>query len=226
MKTTKEDFFTRAQAWLPDLQAYVAARLKGAQAKGLVPENMYSSSDLSDAVLLELFEENESVEDDRSVKMRAFAKARKKLDELLLSEDFVQKKIPLGEILDDELRLMDETFSIDGDGDLLPLEELDDISYHQQDYKPQVFLLTDDTRQQIYRALGISEETANQTTDKWIEHFLSGLPAETRSVFELHTLGRLSTHDIADLLSVEEKTIERALICIRHHYKSFVKSYS
>ncbi len=225
MKKTKDDFFARAQTWLPDLQRYMAAKLKQAEAQGLLPKHMYSASELSDAVLLELYKEHAPFDDSRSMKVRAFSKAKQKLDELMKRESVHQKEIPLGEIIDNELRLMNEAFSTDGDGDLLPLEELDDISYHQEDYKKQYFLLSDDTRRDVYRALGISEES-EEAEERKVEYFLHHLPEETRNIFELHTFGSLPVGEIAELLSLSEEDVEHALVTIRQTYKSFVKMYS
>ncbi len=225
MKKVKDDFFDRAQTWLPDLQRYIAAKLKQAEAQGLLPKHMYSASELSDAVLLELYKERVPSANLKSVKVRAFSKAKQKLDELMKRESVHQKEIPLGEIIDNELRLMNEAFSTDGDGDLLPLEELDDISYHQEDYKKQYFLLSDDTRRSVYRALGIEAEPEEDETEK-VEYFLRHLPEETRNIFELYTFGSLPVGEIAGLLSLNEENVEHALVTIRQTYKSFVKTYS
>ncbi len=221
----KVAFFNKVKPWLPNLKNYITAQLKRAERNGLIPKNMYVASDISDEILVDIYErEKDIIHDAKKIKARAFALAQQKIEERIQKESIREREIPLGKILDNELRFMDESFTTDGDGDLMPVEELDDISYHQDDYKPQIFLASDDTRREIYRTLGISEEkTPDETEETHIERFVLNLPKESRNIFELKTYGLLSEKEIADVLSVEVSQVENVLVSLQKAYHRFVQ---
>ncbi len=208
-------------SFLPNLEKYITTRIKQAERKGLIPKNMYAPSGISDEIFIELMQDaNLHSADERQIKIRAFTLANKKLKEIIQKER-KQQKIPLGEILDNELRLMDESFTTDGDGDLMPIEELDDISYHLEDYQPQLFLVSDDTKREIYEALGIAEEVSPEEAALPAERLLQWLPEETFNIFSLHIYGKLSSEEIAEILSVNADGVQKILLSIKKGYRRF-----
>lgn len=219
----KTAFFKHVKPWLPNLKNYISARLKRTERNGLIPKNMYVASDISDEILVHIYEkENDIIHDEKKVKARAFALATKRMDELVKKEEELHKKeIPLGQILDNELRFMNEAFTTDADGDLMPVEELDDISYHLEDYKPHLFLASDDTRREIYRTLGITEEEKPEDKAVSINRFLQKLPEESQNIFELRSYGLLNTEEIAEVLSLEKEKVEAVFFSIQKAYKRF-----
>ena len=114
---------------------------------------------------------------------------------------------------------MREEYSTDGDGDLVMLEELDDISYRNQEYLlKNVFL--DDSHEEL---MALMERKEAQGPGRLLETALFNLPPTMRSVFELATEQLFTTEDIALIKGFSTARIETILDRARDLLKNTFK---
>jgi DNA-directed RNA polymerase specialized sigma24 family protein len=150
-----------------------------------------------------------------------FKRAEKLLDDMEVEEEFESY---FYDNIDDysraELEEMKEAFSTDGDGDLVMMEELDDISYKNHHYLLKNIYL-DDGHEDM---MALMDTDAQQgRTQRHLDSVLFQLPPNMRSVFELATEQLFSTEDIARIKGVSleriEKTLDRARELLRDSLK-------
>ena len=180
---------------LAGINRYLSRRLTYAVSKELIPEGKYKVEDFIDELYILAYEHILEVKEDHHLYRWLFGKADEIFEEAVIEEDFDHTFF---ENIDDfakpGLDAMEENFSTDGDGDLMMVEELDDLSYPKFDYTLQdVFI--EDYEQGIIEKLekDLTQERINQQFDK----LLHQLPAPNQTVFELNVQQQMSIEDIA-----------------------------
>lgn len=91
---------------------------------------------------------------------------------------------------------MDEKFTRDGDGDLVMLEELDDISYSKQDYTLADVFIADEEADFIEK---LSAKLTEEQIQQQIKSALFLLPFQLRTIFELSVNQQFDTEAIASI---------------------------
>ena len=78
-------------------------------------------------------------------------------------------------------------------------EELDDISYHQDDFKKSLFLYNNEEEKNIIKTLEIPIENSELTEKKRIafNKIYHWLPTETSDILDLFIFGKLTYDEIA-----------------------------
>jgi hypothetical protein len=138
---------------------YVKQRLKVAEDMGILPKNMYQSSGIIDEVILKIFENNIDKDIDvEQLSLMMFSMVNKKLFDLFEDEKWHKNTISTKKLLEEELALLEERFTVDADWDLIMNEELDDISYHQYDGE-QSLLEVDEVQQNIAEFLDLKDKS-------------------------------------------------------------------
>ncbi|NOQ92007.1 MAG: hypothetical protein GQ552_04735, partial [Flavobacteriaceae bacterium] len=117
------------------LHPYVKQRIRVGENLGIFPKNMYQSNGLIDEVVLSVYEKGIHNEMDVDpLKILMFDLLNTKFKGLFENEKWHKKSISTNIILEEELKQLEENFTVDAGNDLIMNEELDDISYHQDDY--------------------------------------------------------------------------------------------
>lgn len=218
------DFGKRVLAAVPHLYPYLKHRLYVAEATGLIPRNMYKANGLLDDAILKLYEEAEALNsDDLKLKLRLFSLVDERLDELYEKESFHQNTLSTSDILKRELRSMEETFFMDADEDTLMGEDLDDISYHQDDFRKAVYLY-DDAEKNIIQTLEVAGEgkrDLNQEERLVLHKIYTWLPRETTNILDLYIFGKMLPEEIAAIKNVTTAEVEELMLTVR---KSFRKN--
>ena len=192
---------------------YVAHRLYTAETTGIVPRNMYKSSGIIDDAIVRLYEINEDeIENKSKLKLKLFSLVSEILDELFDKEEFHKYTLSTSQILSKELEQLEEKFEIDLDNDLLMSDELDDISYHQDDDK-KPSMLYDDAEKNIITALevldlrsGLSEEKR-----KALNKIYNWLPIETSNILDLFVFGKLSYKEIGKIKNLDTYEVKNTI---------------
>jgi DNA-directed RNA polymerase specialized sigma24 family protein len=91
---------------------------------------------------------------------------------------------------------MQEKYSTDGGGDLLMIEELDDMSYNHNDYTLNHVFIEDKEKAMIKK---IDKHLSKEQLQHHIEMVLHNLPPAMRQVFELFTNEELALEEIAQI---------------------------
>ena len=208
------------------LQAYVKQRLKIAENTGIVPKNMYSSNGVIDEVVLKMYEKNidESI-DLSELRLMMFSEVNKKLKTLFDSEKWHQKAFSTRLILEEEMKQLEENFTVDGDMDLIMNEELDDISYHQDDHDEDIYVLSsEETQQGVADFLELKDRNllADKEKQMTLRRMYRKLPMQTSNVVDLYILGKLNMQEISQIMEIEIVEVKRILDFIKENFKKYL----
>src|SRR5690606_11216326 len=143
---------------VPQLYPYVKHRMYTLETSGIVPKNMYKVNGIIDDAILKFYElyekSGEEAMDLQDIKLKLFKLVNERLSELRKNESWHLDTLSTSDILSKELDLLEEKFKLGLHEDLIMDEELDDISYHQNDDQKEKFLY-DDAEQNIIKTLDI-----------------------------------------------------------------------
>ncbi|TNF70799.1 MAG: sigma-70 family RNA polymerase sigma factor [Bacteroidetes bacterium] len=206
---------------LPDIRRYITRGLRIALEKGVISHNKFKPDDLFDQLIIDVYDHLEEVHDKDEFHAWLFKRAEKLLDDMEVEEEFESYFYDnIDEYSRAELAEMKEAFSTDGDGDLVMMEELDDISYKSHRYLLKNIYL-DDAHEDLMALMDADEQQAR--TQRHLDTVLFQLPPNMRSIFELATEQLFSIDDIARIkgVSIEriEKTLDRARELLRDSLK-------
>lgn len=218
----KRDFDKKVLSVVQYLQPYVKHRLYVAESTRILPKNLYCSTGIIDDCIITLYEKENNFEADaNSIKLKLFETVDDFLETLFVKEAYHQKTISTSTILEDELRRLEESFTIDADLDTMMLEELDDISYHQHDDDFEVFVF-EDHNSKIVNALEL-DTLSNQNNRKMVDKFYNWLPIRVANIVDLYTFGKLSFKEIASIKHIEVKRVEKILKEVKKQFRSHLE---
>jgi hypothetical protein len=120
---------------LPEIRKYVNERLKTAIKKGRFSKKKYKADDIVDQLFITIYDNIEDVENENDFYLWLFKKTNVLLEDIIIEEEFNELFFTnIEEYSKPEWDEMQEEFSTDGGGDLVMIEELDDMSYNHNDY--------------------------------------------------------------------------------------------
>jgi DNA-directed RNA polymerase specialized sigma24 family protein len=198
---------------IPEVKPYVRHRIYLAESLGMIPENMYQSTDIVDDAIIKIYETDiTNIVSTTDLKILFFSLLKEELDQLFYNESKHKNDVSTDKILHQELNKLKERFTFNADGDFVMNEELNDISYHQKDFTPQLFIY-EDAAQSVKTAFDLDylDEDRKRTFTK-LYHFLS---FEASNVVDLHVFGRLSTLEIAQIKKTDESSIRAIILQIK-----------
>lgn len=209
-KLTQTKFNKRVVSITQHLQAYVKHRLYIAESTKIIPKNMYKSNDVIDEGIAKFYEKGYNIDaDTATIKIELFKIVDADLDELFKKEAFHQNTISTHSILEDELDSLEEQFTVDEGFDFIMNEELDDISYHQDQDENHIFLY-DDKNTFIEHAFEISD-ISTKRNKHLLGKFYTWLPLKVSDIVDLFVFGKLTFDEIASIKKIEAKRVERIL---------------
>jgi len=203
------------------LHPYVKQRIRVAENLGIFPRNMYKSNEIIDEVVLKVYEEDlhKSLNQD-DLRIAMFKLTFDRMNELLESEEWHKDSISTKLILEDELKQLEENFTMDADNDLIMNEDLDDISYHLND-KEGVSLPYDEQEEGVKVLFGLdTTETDGFWQDrKEIRKLYYKLPLTTSNIVDLYILGKLSFAEIASILKTEMAEVKEIVNFVKETFR-------
>jgi len=203
------------------MKPYIKQRLRVAENSGILPKNMFQSNEIIDDVILNVYEkENREEMDVKALRIFMFEQANIKLMRLFEKEKWHKKTISTKFVLEEELKQLEESFTVDGGNDVIMNEELDDISYHQNDHE-NAFLPYDSAEENVISFLNIRDRTflKNQSNRLTIRGMYQKLPLQTSNVVDLYLLGRLNIQEIAIILDIEIVEVKRIIEFVKENFK-------
>lgn len=207
------EFGRKILSIIAQVHPYVKHRLYTAETRGIIPHNMYNSTGIIDDAIVELYEKYEGkLNDDDEIKLKIFSLASKRLSTLFKKEAFHKDTMSTSQILDDELKLLEENMEMDVNDDLSMKEDLDDISYNQSDFNKTEFLYAD-AEKNIINSLEIDNSRLNISDDKrkTFNKVYNWLPLKTSNILDLFVFGKLSYDEIAQVKNVNPAEINKTL---------------
>lgn len=204
------------------LQPYTKQRIRVGEMLGYFPRNMYKSNEIIDEVVLETYEQgfhkSKNAED---LRLAMFDLLNKRILTLLQSEEWHKDTISTRYILEEELKQLEENFTTDGGNDLVMNEELDDISYHQNDSGPKE-LPYDEEEEGVKTFLGLDKVKQFEAYDdrNTLRKVYYKLPVNTSNIVDLYILGKLSFNEIAGILKMEVGEVKEIVSFVRETIKN------
>ena len=203
------------------LHPYVKQRIRVAENLGIFPRNMYKSNEIIDEVVLEVYEKGLQEEMDRDdLRIAMFKLTYEKLNELMESEGWHKNSISTKLILEEELRQLEENFTMDADNDLVMNEDLDDISYHLND-REAPSLPYDDKEEGVKVLFGLSmdEQDLFRQHRKQIRKLYYKLPLSTSNIVDLYILGKLGFSEISSILDTEIAEVKEIVDFVKETFR-------
>lgn len=204
------------------LQPYVKQRIRVGEILGYFPRNMYKSNEIIDEVVLEAYEQGfQKSKNAEDLRLAMFEMLNVRISTLFKKEEWHKDSISTKYILEEELKQLEENFTTDGGNDLIMNEELDDISYHQNDTAPRE-LPYDDEEEGVKTFLGLEnlrEFKEYQDRNKLRKVYYK-LPVNTSNLVDLYILGKLSFHEISMILKMEVGEVKEIVNFVRETIKN------
>jgi len=204
------------------LQPYTKQRIRVGEIMGYFPKNMYQSNEIIDEVVLEAYEQGiQKSKNAEDLRLAMFDILNRRISALYKAEEWHKDSISTRYILEEELKQLEENFTTDGGNDLIMNEELDDISYHQNDSGPNE-LPYDDEEEGVKIFLGLDkikqrEEYQDRNTLRKVYY---KLPVNTSNIVDLYILGKLSFHEISGILKMEVGEVKEIVNSVRETIKN------
>ncbi len=209
-KSGEKAFHKKVVSVTQHLRAYVNHRLYIAESLGIIPKNMYSSTDLIDEAIVKYYDKGYDVDaDPLTIKLKLFKIVDTDLDELYKTEAFHKNTLSTNDILHEELDGLIENYTIDDDFDFIMKEELSDISYRQDTKHKHVFVY-DDNNTSLAQAFEI-ENLKSLSHTNLLGRFYTSTPLKVTDIVDLFVFGRLNYDDIAKIKNTEKEYIEKLL---------------
>jgi DNA-directed RNA polymerase specialized sigma24 family protein len=204
------------------LQPYTKQRIRVGEMLGYFPRNMYKSNEIIDEVVLETYEQGfQKSKNAEDLRLAMFDLLNKRISALLQSEEWHKDTISTKYILEEELKQLEENFTTDGGNDLVMNEELDDISYHQNDSGPKE-LPYDEEEEGVKTFLGLDKVKQFEAYDdrNKLRKVYYKLPVNTSNIVDLYILGKLSFNEIAGILKMEVGEVKEIVSFVRETIKN------
>jgi len=206
------------------LHPYVKQRLKVAESMGIIPKNMYKSNEIIDDVVLEIYEHKTDKKIDiNELKLWMFSISNMKLFELFEKEKWHKNSISTKILLEEEMALLEEKFTIDSGFDLIMDEELEDISYHQHDNEFHL-LESDSFQHDIVDFFKLKDKSFFKDRGKknLILKMYDELPLQSSNIVDLNVLGKLKLEEISKILDTHITEVEKIINFVRDNFRKYL----
>ena len=206
------------------LHPYVKQRLRAGENLGIFPKNMFKANEIIDEVLLSIYEEDSNKNRDQNeLRLKMFQLSNKKLKSLFENEKWHKRSISTKILLEEELKSLEENFTVDGNNDLIMDEDLDDISYHQNDHEV-YSLASDGSQENVLELLDVEDNTVFEKKENKnnFDRMYKMLPLQTSNVVDLYILGKLNIQEISSILEVNIIEVKRIIDFVKENFKKHI----
>lgn len=207
-----EEFYKKSSAIIPSLKKFATAKLKLAEKEGLIDIGFYDTDEILDEVLMEAFKVYSKDINEKQLRQILFLRTIQKINHKIEKENQFTETINIDTILKEELNLLKEDYSVEADGDYIFDEDLDDISYKQDSFKPNHFILDQPTELEITGKFELSDTSlfSDRTRVLFGATFYT-LPPISKNIIELYVFGNLDILEISETLKVSEDKVRKVI---------------
>lgn len=207
-----QEFYKKSATAIDSLKKFATAKLKLAEKEGLIDKGFYDANGILDEVFMEVFKTYTNNTDEKQLHQTLFFKTIQIINDKIEKENQFGDNINIDTILKDEMNLLKEDYSVEADGDYVFDEELDDISYKQNNFNPSHFILDQPMELELTGKLDLSD--ASLFSDR--NRILFGasfytLPPISKTIIELFVFGNQGISEIAKTLSTDEKIVQKVI---------------
>ncbi len=212
----KADFNKVLEKLLPKLERYIRHRIRTYELKKKLPKNYYAPADVVADVYLKIYDMFDDIPDEKTLRVKIFRLADEIVENYVEQHKKPHKKVNTDDLLKEELKMLNEDFTVDADGELILIEELDDISYKQDEYKRKFFLFDKTAEEYFASALGLSpDDFKDEKFRALFGNLYVNLPETARRILDLVSQAGLTPSETATVVGVDESDVIAVLERIR-----------
>ena len=205
---------------MPEVKRYIQKSLNAALTDKKIDIGRYKADDFVDQLFIAAYDYFDKIANKEDLHLWLFKKADELLEDALVEEQFDSLFFDnIDKYSKPEWDAMEEKFSTDGDGDLVMLEEFDDISYPKNDYVLNHVFVEDDTKEFIAQ---LDRDLGAENIKKHTNMVLFNLPKPMRTVFELFNKYHF---DVKEIAKIQHRTIEEVETLLETARKSLQVSF-
>ena len=194
---------------VPKLRVYINNYLAAAIKKGHFSKGKYKADDFIDQLFIEIYDHIEEVKHEKEFYVWLYKKTNDLLEDISVEEEFNDYFFKnIDDYSKPEWDAMEEKFSTDGDGDLMMIEELDDISYNHNNYTLNHVFIENKENSLIET---LDETLKEDVINNHIAMVLRNLPLAMRNVFQLYTNEHLELEEIAKIKNTTIDEVQELL---------------
>lgn len=217
-KATKIAFDKKVVSETQHLQGYVKHRIYIAESTGVIPRNMYTSTGIIDESIVKFYDQGYDIDmTPEAIKLKLFKIVDDYLNELFKKEAFHKDTVSTTDISKNEFEDFEDKYTLDGDLDYVMDEDLDDISYHQEDFDKQLFSYDENTTM-LLDAFETDNVPAT-VSQKAVGHMYSWLPLRVSNIIDLYVFGKLNFKEISKVKNIEFKRVERIFEAVKKNFR-------
>lgn len=210
MENDRVAFDDLMEELLPEVKEYIKRQIIIAVKNNTLPEGKYKVEDFTDELYVQAYDHIQELTASGAMPKWLFSKADEILEETVIEEDFDSMFFKnIDDYTKDEQEAMQELFTHDGDGDLVMLEELDDLSYSTQNYTLED-IFVDDIETDLLEKIDTC--MTKEAIHRQIESVLLFLPFNMRTIFELSVYQRFKSDEIAEIKKITISEVEDTLM--------------
>jgi len=215
----KENFNKILTDFLPHLRKLIRHKLRQMEMRGEIPRNMISAEEVTDEVYLQVFENFEpAFNDTHKLKIKMYSVARDRL--LHLKEKHTGKRISVEILLEQENKDLNEKFTADAEGKLILVEDLDDISYHQDEYKENIIILEEQQIGNLVEGFDLAaDKELSEEKTRIIGKAYHDLPELTQSVVDHYAFAGFTKVQIAEIHGIPVEEVDKILEKVKTRLK-------
>ncbi|MGB5371105.1 MAG: sigma-70 family RNA polymerase sigma factor [Flavobacteriaceae bacterium] len=214
----RPSFNKRLMKVLSEVERYIGKRLRTALTGKALPNGKYSVDDFIDQLYIDVYDDWKEIKSGQELRPWLFKKVDERLQDRIDEEEF---NTLFFENIDDyskaEWDEMDEQFSTDGDGDLVMIDELDDISYRKHRYLLKNVFLEDSKKDLMAK---LDRDLGRDRIEKHAEMVLQRLPLAVQTAFDLSSEHLFDLSDIMKIMDRTKQEVEQLLETARKSLES------
>ncbi len=215
-----KEFYNTIHYMVPELKNFMTASLKAAENQGKIDRQYYDAYGMLDDVYLSVFKVFQQDMEEAEIQTLLFRHSLQKISELVEAEKLTPNHPSTGDILKDEMDALDEMFTAEADGDLIFLDELDDISYNQERRRREVVYLDESLVAMLIVKLGLEDKfLLSKEKRRLLGILYEAIPPRSKSVMELYVYGDRTVKEISVIMEVDENHIQRILKIIAEKFR-------
>lgn len=222
-KEDQTSFSNYMQEVFPELRLYIDRQLDLAIERKTIPQGKFQTDDFLDDLYIKAYDHIQNLEEHVNFKVWLYREVDSLLSDAMEEEEFDEFFIKnMADYKQDELDEMEENFSTDGDGDFVMEEELDDQSYHKNDYELRNVFVDNEEEDHIIQAL--DEQLSKERFNEHVKVVLPKLPSVMASILDMYSLQKLTEHEIASIKNLSVDKVKAYLGEAKRMIKAAIKN--
>ncbi len=206
-KEKGELFKSLIPIFLPALKGYITRRIEAAKRADLKALSNVDVKDVVNEVVIRVHSSFlENTEDVRFINIWMIREADAILNDIL--DNYVSDDVSFEELVDKELGLLEEEYTVDAGGDLVMKEELDE---YDMDFGVEDIILSSKGESEFIENLSVSKA---RLKDKICDELVK-LPLRYQSIYDLYFFEHMDYDEIASIKNMKEVEVEAIIISIK-----------